>query len=119
LSALTAPENRRGAIGLLGVAAAAALMMVAVGIAQHDSQAPRDLRRSGLYADFEAKTIDPRNLAYSPQYPLWSDGEVKRRWIFLPPGSAIDASDPDVWELPKGTKVWKEFSLVPGAAWRR
>ena len=54
---------------------------------------------------------DPRNLAFSPQYPLWSDGAHKRRWIHLPPGTAIDASRPDAWEFPPGTRLWKEFSL--------
>ena len=52
-----------------------------------------------------------RNLAFSPQYPLWSDGAAKRRWISLPPGTAIDASRPDAWEFPRGTRLWKEFSL--------
>jgi hypothetical protein len=54
---------------------------------------------------------DPRNVAFSPQYPLWSDGAAKRRWIFLPPGTAIDGSRPDAWEFPRGTRLWKEFSL--------
>ena len=35
----------------------------------------------------------------------------KRRWISLPPGSAIDASDPDAWAFPVGTRLWKEFSF--------
>src|SRR5512136_3067556 len=61
---------------------------------------PDDLQSTGLYSDFSHKTIDPRNLSYSPQYPLWSDGAVKRRWIYLPPGTAIDASDPDIWLFP-------------------
>jgi len=72
---------------------------------------PAHLRETGLYANFASKTIDPRNLSYSPQYPLWSDGAAKRRWIFLPAETSIDASDPDVWEFPAGTKVWKEFSF--------
>ena len=50
-------------------------------------------------------------LAYTPQYPLWSDGATKRRWIRLPPGAAIDASDPDAWVFPIGTQIWKEFSF--------
>ena len=54
---------------------------------------------------------DARKLAFSPQYPLWSDGAHKRRWIHLPPGTAIDASRPDAWEFPPGTRLWKEFSL--------
>jgi hypothetical protein len=73
-------------------------------------RAPARLAETGLYSDFAARTIDPQNLAYSPQYPLWSDGAEKRRWIFLPRGRAIDARDPERWRFPVGTKLWKEFS---------
>lgn len=72
---------------------------------------PSRLSQTSLYSDFASRTIDPRNLPYSPQYPLWSDGAAKRRWIELPAGQAIDASDPDVWTFPAGTRVWKEFSF--------
>lgn len=48
---------------------------------------------------------------FTPQYPLWSDGATKRRWIYLPPGTAIDASDVDAWQFPVGTRLWKEFSF--------
>ncbi|MEC7520657.1 MAG: hypothetical protein VYE22_12365 [Myxococcota bacterium] len=50
-------------------------------------------------------------LSFSPQYPLWTDGADKRRWIALPPGTSIDASDPDDWRFPPGTRLWKEFSF--------
>lgn len=49
--------------------------------------------------------------AFSPQYPLWSDGLDKTRWIALPPGTRIDTSDPGHWRFPVGTKLWKEFRL--------
>ena len=54
--------------------------------------------------------VDPRNLPFAQQYPLWSDGADKRRWIYLPPGTTIDASNPESWNFPVGTKLWKEFS---------
>ena len=76
-----------------------------------DQAAPQDLRETGLYADAETLQIDPKHLAFSPQYPLWTDGAAKRRWISLPPDSAIDASDPDAWIFPVGTRLWKEFSF--------
>jgi mono/diheme cytochrome c family protein len=41
---------------------------------------------------------------------LWSDGTGKRRWVYLPPGSTVDASNPDEWSFPVGTRLWKEFS---------
>ena len=70
---------------------------------------PEHLKETGLYADWQARAIDPAHLPFSPQYPLWTDGAAKSRWLHLPPGTFIDASDPDAWEFPVGTKVWKEF----------
>lgn len=49
---------------------------------------------------------------YTPRYPLYSDGAVKSRWMHLPSGSAIDASNPDYWVFPNGTKLWKEFNFL-------
>jgi hypothetical protein len=73
------------------------------------SSAPPRLSETGLYA--ADGSIDPRNLAYAPQYPLWTDGAAKARWIRLPEGAAIDVSDPDAWHFPIGTILWKEFSF--------
>jgi len=57
--------------------------------------------------------FDPRPeaglLAYAPQYPLWSDGAAKSRWVRLPPGGRIDDRDPGGWQFPVGTRFWKEF----------
>lgn len=73
--------------------------------------APASLRETGLYADWDGRLVDPRNLAYAPQYPLWTDGAAKERWIHIPAGTSIDATDPDAWQFPIGTKLWKEFSF--------
>lgn len=73
--------------------------------------APRLLSQTGLYADAAEMKIDKRNRLFSPQYPLWSDGATKRRWVRLPEGSQIDIADLANWELPVGTKFWKEFSF--------
>lgn len=72
---------------------------------------PYRLEDTGLYADFHARRIAPGVVAYSPQYPLWTDGARKSRWMSLPEGSAIEASDPERWRFPVGTKLWKEFSF--------
>ena len=53
---------------------------------------------------------EARALAFMPQYPLWSDGTAKRRWLALPAGASIDAARADAWQFPAGTKAWKEFS---------
>jgi hypothetical protein len=73
---------------------------------------PEMLKDTGLYSDFRTLEVDPNHLAFSPQYPLWTDGATKRRWISLPPGKAIDGSDPDAWVFPVGTRLWKEFSFA-------
>ena len=72
---------------------------------------PQHLADTGLYADFASKTIASDVHPFSPQYPLWSDGATKRRWIRLPRGSRIDATNPDAWVFPVGTRVWKEFAF--------
>ena len=72
---------------------------------------PASLRETGLYADWDAKTVGPAKLRFSPQYPLWTDGAIKTRWMELPAGTFIDASDPDAWQFPVGTRFWKEFTF--------
>jgi hypothetical protein len=70
---------------------------------------PETLRETGLYSDWDTKTIAAANLPYAPVYPLWTDGAAKSRWLHLPAGAWIDASNPDAWGFPVGTRVWKEF----------
>lgn len=72
---------------------------------------PQSLRDAGLLVPGSASEIGPELWPFSPQYPLWSDGATKRRWLYLPPGTFIDASRPDAWEFPPGARLWKEFSL--------
>jgi mono/diheme cytochrome c family protein len=83
-----------------------------------ESWPPRLLRDTGLYQDWNAKTVAPETLQFSPQYPLWTDGAIKTRWMQLPAGTRIDASDPDVWKFPVGTRFWKEFKFARRAETR-
>lgn len=70
---------------------------------------PRLLSETGLYdADGD---IDPRNKSFEPQYPLWTDGAAKSRWVFLPEGTKIDVTNVDIWKFPVGAKFWKEFAF--------
>jgi hypothetical protein len=69
---------------------------------------PALLSQTGLYAADGA--IAEGNLPFSPQYPLWTDGAAKARWIRLPAGARIDVTDADAWDFPVGTKLWKEFA---------
>ncbi|HJV69949.1 hypothetical protein [Ideonella sp.] len=95
-----------------------------------DAPLPEHLADTGLYAP--GSSTDPRDgvLGFTPQYPLWSDGATKRRWLALPPGGFIDGTSPDAWAFPPGTRLWKEFALggrrietryierTPRGAWR-
>ncbi len=74
-----------------------------------DGALPERLSDTGLFVAGSLQ-VRPEHLPFSPQYPLWSDGASKRRWLYLPPGSAIDAADSEAWEFPPGTRLWKEFS---------
>lgn len=75
------------------------------------TRAPERLSETGLYADIAAGVIAPRNLHFEPQYPLWTDGAEKERWIRLPEGATIDVRNTDAWIFPVGTKLWKNFSF--------
>lgn len=109
------PAPRRRPLRRLGAAAA---VLLGLSGARSVSAAevvvpplPATLAETGLYADFARRELADGVMTFEPQYPLWTDGATKRRWVLLPPGQAIDASDPDVWRFPIGTRFWKEFSL--------
>ncbi|HSW17032.1 MAG TPA: hypothetical protein VLJ86_07385 [Ramlibacter sp.] len=76
------------------------------------ASAPALLSETGLYTDIAARTVAPRLREFAPRFPLWSDGASKRRWVVLPEGASIDASDADRWEFPLGTRFWKEFAVA-------
>ncbi len=78
--------------------------------------APRHRCRARLSGDRALRPrqhgeVDPDHHLYVPQYPLWTDGATKRRFVRLPPGGRIDASKPEAWAFPVGTRFWKEFSF--------
>jgi len=82
------------------------------------TEAPARLADTGLYADAAARTITADAVPFEPQYPLWTDGAAKRRWILLPRGTAVDASDVDDWQFPVGTRLWKQFTFASGVETR-
>jgi hypothetical protein len=73
---------------------------------------PSDLRCTGLYGDFAARTVACGLVEYTPAYELWSDGAVKRRWVSLPAGTRVDTTEPDGFIYPVGTQFWKEFQVL-------
>jgi len=108
LCAILGTATRAAAPGPPAGGAAAIASGSGTAIASGGAAAPRLLSATGLYA--ADGSIDPRNMPFSPQYPLWSDGADKTRWIHLPAGTKIDISAIDAWRFPVGTKLWKEFA---------
>lgn len=95
---------------------AVAGLSLLLGVADAKSQAagqrpPQRLEGTGLYSDFATLVVDANHITFSPQYPLWTDGAAKRRWISVPASAVIDGSDAEAWLFPIGTRVWKEFSF--------
>lgn len=94
-------------------------MLLAIGCSLRQPPPPlegcADMTRlicTGLYGerDLAARRIAAGVESYEPAFRLWSDGLEKARYVYLPPGSAIDTSNMDNWVFPVGTKLWKEFS---------
>ncbi len=75
------------------------------------SELPPTLSGSGLYADIAAGTLSDDVIPFTPRFTLWADGAEKQRWLALPSGGTIDASNVDSWRFPEGTRAWKEFDV--------
>jgi hypothetical protein len=65
----------------------------------------------GLYADGSCSRLAAHVRSYRPKYELWSDGAIKERFIYLPPNTQIDTTNPDRWAFPEGTRLYKTFSV--------
>ena len=65
------------------------------GAAQAAPPPPQHLDDTGLFEAGSSTAVRPENLAFAPQYELWSDGASKSRYVYLPPGSSIDVTDPE------------------------
>ena len=98
---------------LLAVAgmAAAGYLLASAAASTGPAPAPELLSETGLYLEGSALEVDRANRPFSPQYPLWSDGAGKSRWVRLPAGATIDVLDVDRWDFPVGTRFWKEFTF--------
>jgi hypothetical protein len=108
--AVACGDNRGEAPDAMGPADAAVDAGIDAG-PDANPQTPARLFDTGLCVDLACTQIAADAFSYTPRWALWTDGADKDRWIRLPPGTKIDNSDPDHWQFPVGTKVWKSFSL--------
>lgn len=72
---------------------------------------PLHLACASLYDDIAAKSVRPDHRSFAPALSFWSDGADKERFVYLPAGTVIDATDVDEWIYPIGTELWKEFKV--------
>ncbi|HJL15511.1 MAG TPA: hypothetical protein RMH99_07650 [Sandaracinaceae bacterium LLY-WYZ-13_1] len=63
----------------------------------------------GLYAGGGCTELEVGVRRYETRYELWADGADKERFVYLPPDTTIDTSDPDQWVFPVGTRIYKTF----------
>lgn len=110
------PALLRALLPLAALLAAGVALRAQADAAAEAPPLPTHLRGTGLYADPARagwrSPVAPGLVEFVPQYPLWTDGAAKRRWLRLPPGTAIDAADPAAWQFPPGTRLWKQFGYA-------
>ena len=70
---------------------------------------PTTLTDTGCYADVAKHQVMAAALPYELNTALWSDAAVKHRFIVLPDGDTITATDTGAWKMPVGTIIIKEF----------
>ena len=97
-------------VTILAIAGALSVTASFGGLTSAVAPLPATLAETGLFEPGSTQQVRAANQPYAPEHPLWTDGQSKRRWLYLPAGSSIDKSNPDAWEFPAGTRAWKEFS---------
>ena len=69
---------------------------------------PDSLSETGLYDG--AGEINAFVRSFTPQFALWSDDADKLRYAYIPECTQINTDEMDLWQVPVGTRLWKEFS---------
>ena len=69
---------------------------------------PERLSETGLYRP-GTLDVDPRNRPFAPQYPLWTDGAAKSRWIHLPTGNIQASTSAAPIVVPGGRKTQRDL----------
>jgi len=83
----------------------------------HPDAMPATLEDTGLYADLEdLNSYNDRAIPFRPEYPLWTNGSKKQRFVVVPEGEQIDTSNRLAWQFPENTLFFKTFSYVDDQA---
>ncbi len=72
---------------------------------------PETLSATGAFTNVKTLKLTEGAIPYDVNSPLWSDGALKTRWLFLPQGTQIDFHPTLAWSFPAGTVFVKHFAL--------
>ncbi len=73
---------------------------------------PTSLADYHFFRDAAAREPNAGVTPYDLNTPLWSDGALKLRYAFLPPGARAQYRDDGVFEFPIGTVLIKSFAFA-------
>lgn len=96
-------------IALFVILTAIAAWTLGKAIYYYAGPSERLLSKTGFDRKATQRGAAPSTFEFAPQYPFWSDGARKYRYIYLPPDEKINNSNPDRWNFPVGARIWKEF----------
>ncbi len=76
-----------------------------------DFQLPPKLSDLHLFSNLERLIPRENVFPYDVNFPLWSDGAEKQRWVYLPNNQKIKFNGNSPWEFPVGTVLIKQFDF--------
>jgi uncharacterized repeat protein (TIGR03806 family) len=72
---------------------------------------PRQLSEFGVFADMRAQKPAEGVIPFALNTPLFSDGALKNRFVYVPEGQAATYDDTEAFDFPVGTALIKTFSF--------
>ena len=82
---------------------------------------PKKISEVDFYEDITQFKVRPEFVEFEPNYPLWTDGALKTRWVYFPPESQINTDDPNQcfilvdWDNIKAGDTADYFPAIPVA----
>lgn len=77
------------------------------------ARAPETLAAYRFFTDAGARDANAGVTPYDLNTPLWSDGALKFRYLYLPPGTRATYREDGVFDLPVGAVLIKTFAIAP------
>ncbi|MGE3364408.1 MAG: SO2930 family diheme c-type cytochrome [Rhizobiaceae bacterium] len=72
---------------------------------------PKQLSEFGFFDDLKAQKPAKEVVPFQLNTPLFSDGALKRRFVYIPPGKAAKYDATEAFDFPVGTALIKTFAF--------